>query len=113
VEATSPKIKVKMILDAGAKEVHFRIASPPSQMAVCFYGVGARAARKSLLARNHVEEEMREHFNVDSPKFQLADGLVSPPGEAEGRNNKCPPPPKKMLKMAIACFLGHYRCHPY
>jgi amidophosphoribosyltransferase len=63
---TSRKIK-KMILDAGAKEVHFRIASPPTQWP-CFYGVDT-PEREKLLATTMTEAQMQEHLNVDSLKF--------------------------------------------
>ena len=53
---TSRKIK-EMILDAGAAEVHFRIASPPTAWP-CFYGVDT-PERDKLLAANMSEEEMR------------------------------------------------------
>ena len=58
---TSRKIK-EMILDAGAKEVHFRIASPPTSWP-CFYGVDT-PQREKLMAATMSEEEMRNHPKV-------------------------------------------------
>ena len=63
---TSRKIK-EMILDAGAAEVHFRIASPPTAWP-CFYGVDT-PQREKLLAATMSAEEMRQHLNVASLKF--------------------------------------------
>ena len=53
--------------DAGAAEVHFRIASPPTAWP-CFYGVDT-PQREKLLAATMSEEEMRDHLAVDSLKF--------------------------------------------
>ena len=99
---TSRKIK-DMILDAGAKEVHFRIASPPTAWP-CFYGVDT-PNRDKLLAAQMTEEEMREWVGVDSLKFISLDGLYRAVGEAEGRNNACP-------QYCDACFSGEYPVTP-
>ena len=99
---TSRKIK-EMILDAGAAEVHFRIASPPTAWP-CFYGVDT-PQREKLLAAGMSEEEMRAHLNVDSLRFISIDGLYRAVGEAGGRNNACP-------QYCDACFSGDYPVKP-
>ena len=99
---TSRKIK-EMILDAGAAEVHFRIASPPTAWP-CFYGVDT-PQREKLLAATMSEEEMRAHLQVDSLKFISLDGLYRAVGAAEGRNAKCP-------QYCDACFSGEYPVEP-
>jgi len=99
---TSRKIK-EMILDAGAAEVHFRIASPPTQWP-CFYGVDT-PDRDKLLAATMNEDEMREHLGVDSLKFISLDGLYRAVGEAEGRKKSCP-------QYCDACFSGEYPVIP-
>ena len=99
---TSRKIK-EMILDAGAAEVHFRIASPPTAWP-CFYGVDT-PQRDKLLAATMSEDEMRDHLNVDSLKFISLDGLYRAVGEEKGRNNKCP-------QYCDACFSGDYPVKP-
>ncbi|MGE4325413.1 MAG: amidophosphoribosyltransferase [Pseudodonghicola sp.] len=99
---TSRKIK-EMILDAGAAEVHFRIASPPTAWP-CFYGVDT-PQREKLLAANMSEDEMREFLGVDSLKFISLDGLYRAAGEAGGRNNACP-------QFCDACFSGEYPVEP-
>ena len=99
---TSRKIK-EMILDAGAKEVHFRIASPPTAWP-CFYGVDT-PQREKLLAATMSEEEMREHLAVDSLKFISLDGLYRAVGEAAGRDTKYP-------QYCDACFSGEYPVAP-
>jgi len=99
---TSRKIK-EMILDAGAKEVHFRIASPPTAWP-CFYGVDT-PQREKLLAATMSEEEMREHLSVNSLKFISLDGLYRAVGETNGRNPKKP-------QYCDACFSGEYPVSP-
>jgi len=92
-----------MILDAGAAEVHFRIASPPT-MWPCFYGVDT-PEREKLLASSMNEEQMRVHLQVDSLRFISLDGLYRAVGEAGGRNNAAP-------QYCDACFSGDYPVRP-
>ena len=99
---TSRKIK-EMILDAGAKEVHFRIASPPTAWP-CFYGVDT-PQREKLLAATMSEEEMREHLGIDSLKIISLDGLYRAVGEAKGRDPNAP-------QYCDACFSGEYPVEP-
>ncbi|MCW3780883.1 amidophosphoribosyltransferase [Defluviimonas salinarum] len=99
---TSRKIK-DMILDAGAAEVHFRIASPPTAWP-CFYGVDT-PDREKLLAATMTEEEMRAWIGIDSLKFISLDGLYRAAGEAGGRDTKCP-------QFCDACFSGDYPVAP-
>ncbi|MAU52321.1 MAG: amidophosphoribosyltransferase [Roseovarius sp.] len=99
---TSRKIK-EMILDAGAKEVHFRIASPPTAWP-CFYGVDT-PQREKLLAATMSEEEMRAHLAVDSLRFISLDGLYRAVGQGQGRDAKCP-------QYCDACFSGDYPVAP-
>ncbi|GAB4261875.1 MAG: amidophosphoribosyltransferase [Pararhodobacter sp.] len=99
---TSQKIK-QMILEAGAREVHFRIASPPTTWP-CFYGVDT-PERSKLLAARMTEDEMRDYIGVASLKFISLDGLYRAAGEAGGRNAKCP-------QFCDACFSGDYPVAP-
>lgn len=99
---TSRKIK-EMILDAGAAEVHFRIASPPTAWP-CFYGVDT-PQREKLLAATMSEDEMCAHLAVDSLRFISLDGLYRAVGEANGRNKACP-------QYCDACFSGEYPVKP-
>ena len=99
---TSRKIK-EMILDAGAREVHFRIASPPTAWP-CFYGVDT-PQREKLLAATMSAEEMRQLLSVDSLKFISLDGLYRAVGEAGGRNPDAP-------QYCDACFSGEYPVEP-
>jgi amidophosphoribosyltransferase len=99
---TSRKIK-DMILEAGAAEVHFRIASPPTAWP-CFYGVDT-PERDKLLAAQMTVEEMRNHIGVDSLRFISLDGLYRAAGEAAGRDPAAP-------RYCDACFSGDYPVAP-
>jgi len=99
---TSMKIK-EMILDAGAREVHFRIASPPTAWP-CFYGVDTPNKDK-LLASHMTEDQMRVHLGVDSLRFISLDGLYRATGASAGRDTACP-------QFCDACFSGEYPVSP-
>lgn len=94
---TSQKI-VQMVRDAGAREVHMRIASPPTR-ASCFYGVDTPSAAKLLASRMSIEE-MADFIRVDSLGFLSIDGLYRAVGEAM-RNNEQP-------QYCDACFTNEY-----
>ncbi len=94
---TSVKI-VRMVRDAGASEVHMRIASPPTTDP-CFYGVDTPEKSK-LLASHMSVEEMRAFIGVDSLAFISIDGLYRAVGE-KGRNPIAP-------QYCDACFTGDY-----
>ncbi|WP_425475553.1 amidophosphoribosyltransferase [Mesorhizobium quangtriensis] len=94
---TSQKI-VQLVRDAGAREVHMRIASPPTR-APCFYGVDTPEKSKLLASRMTVEE-MAEFIRVDSLGFLSMDGLYRAVGEAS-RNNEQP-------QFCDACFSDEY-----
>jgi amidophosphoribosyltransferase len=99
---TSRKIK-EMIVEAGAAEVHFRIASPPTAWP-CFYGVDT-PERGKLLAANMTEEEMRAYIGVESLRFITLNGLYRAAGEAAGRDSASP-------QYCDACFSGDYPVAP-
>lgn len=94
---TSMKI-VEMMRDAGATEVHFRVASPPTAHS-CFYGVDTPERSKLLAARMDVEP-MREFIQADSLAFVSIDGLYRAVG-SQPRDVKCP-------QFCDACFTGDY-----
>ncbi|WP_054530057.1 amidophosphoribosyltransferase [Erythrobacter sp. SG61-1L] len=94
---TSLKI-VQMMRDAGAKEVHFRVASPPTGWG-CYYGVDT-PERSKLLAGRMDLEAMRDFIQADSLAFVSIDGLYRAVGHKQ-RNNSCP-------QYCDACFTGDY-----
>ncbi|MEM1066390.1 MAG: amidophosphoribosyltransferase, partial [Pseudomonadota bacterium] len=99
---TSIKIR-EMLLDAGAAEIHFRIASPPTAWP-CFYGVDT-PDREKLLAATMSEDEMCAHLGVDSLRFISLDGLYRAVGESKGRDPASP-------QYCDACFSGEYPVEP-
>ena len=94
---TSLKI-VQMMREAGAAEVHMRIASPPTSHS-CFYGVDTPERSKLLASRMNIEE-MRQFIQADSLAFLTIDGLYRALGEAR-RDNQTP-------QYCDACFTGSY-----
>ncbi len=94
---TSVKI-VQMMYEAGATEVHMRIASPPIKYPD-FYGIDT-PEEKSLLAATHTLEEMRKFIGVTSLAFMSIDGIYRAMGY-EGRNNAQP-------QFTDHCFTGEY-----
>jgi amidophosphoribosyltransferase len=94
---TSQKI-VQMVREAGAREVHMRIASPPT-MSSCFYGVDTPEKAKLLASRMSIEE-MADFIRVDSLAFLSIDGLYRAVNEPS-RNNEQP-------QFCDACFTGDY-----
>lgn len=98
VRGTTSLQIVEMMRDAGAKEVHFRVASPPTAHS-CFYGVDTPERSKLLAAQMDVEP-MRDFIKADSLAFVSIDGLYRAVGE-KPRNAKCP-------QFCDACFTGDY-----
>ena len=94
---TSVKI-VRMMREAGAKEVHFRIASPPITHPD-FYGIDTPEKEK-LLAATHDLEQMRAYIGADSLAFLSIEGIYRAMGE-ERRNAAQP-------QFTDHCFTGDY-----
>lgn len=91
VRGTTSRRIVTMLKEAGAAEVHVRIASPPIKMP-CFYGVDISTYDELICARKSVEE-VRQSLGADSLAFLSEDALF----KAAGRSEFC-----------LACFNGHY-----
>ena len=97
---TSVKI-VRMMYEAGAREVHMRISSPPIKFPD-FYGIDT-PEEKSLLAATHTLEEMREFIGVTSLSFISVEGVYKSAGFA-GRDPYRP-------QFTDHCFTGDYPTH--
>ena len=93
---TSMKI-VQMMRDAGASEVHMRIASPPTRHS-CFYGVDTPERSKLLAAQMDVAA-MTAHIDADSLAFVSIEGLYRALGD--NRDARAP-------QRCDACFTGEY-----
>ena len=94
---TSVKI-VQMMRDAGAREVHFRISSPPITHPD-YYGIDT-PERDKLLAATHTLDEMRSYIGCDSLAFLSVDGIYRAMGE-KGRDPVRP-------QFTDHCFTGDY-----
>jgi len=91
VRGTTSRKIVKMLREAGAKEVHMRISSPPTAFP-CFYGIDT-PTRKELIASTHTIEETRKYITADSLHYLSIDGLM----DCVQSNDYC-----------HACFSGAY-----
>ncbi|MCW7491722.1 amidophosphoribosyltransferase [Leptospira sp. 2 VSF19] len=69
---TSRKI-IKMIRNAGAKEIHFRVSAPPT-VAPCYYGIDI-PTHKELIASTHTIEEIQKYLRVDSLAYLTLDTM--------------------------------------
>jgi len=94
VRGTTSKKIVRMIRQAGAKEVHMRISCPPT-ISPCFYGVDTPSKRQ-LIAANKSIEEIREYIGADSLAYLSLEGLKKACGDGE-KTTYC-----------SACYTGKY-----
>ena len=102
VRGTTAKKIVQMLYDAGAKEVHLRIACPPIKFPD-FYGIDTPSFEE-LLANRFDEQGMREFIGVESLAFLSIDGLYRAMGYAQGRDGEHP-------QFTDHCFTGDYPTH--
>jgi amidophosphoribosyltransferase len=98
VRGTTSKKIVQMVRDAGALEVHMRIASPPTANP-CFYGIDT-PSREELFAANFDLDAMAREIGVDSLAFISINGLYRAVGGAD-RDIGVP-------QFCDACFTGEY-----
>jgi len=94
VRGTTSRKIVRMIRNAGAKEVHMRISCPPT-ISPCFYGVDT-PSKKQLIAANKSVEEIREYIGADSLAYLSLKGLKQACGEGE------------TTSYCSACYTGKY-----
>ena len=94
VRGTTCKKLVSLFRDAGAKEVHFRISSPPTKDS-CYYGIDT-PSKEELIACSHSVEEIKKYISADSLGYLSIEGMYR---AVEGkRENHCD-----------ACFSSKYR----
>ncbi len=97
VRGTTSRRIVRMLKEAGAKEVHVVISSPPMTNP-CFYGIDT-STHEELIASSHNVEEIRHAIDADSLTFLSVEGLV----KATGR-----PFEDEHGGLCMACFTGKY-----
>jgi len=93
VRGTTTGPTIKMLKDAGAREVHVRISSPPIKYP-CFYGIDM-AKQKELIASGRTNDDIKDHIGADSLGYLSIPGLVKALG--------C-----RRDKFCLACFDGKY-----
>ena len=93
VRGTTSRALVQLIRQAGAKEVHLRVASPPIT-GPCYYGIDTPTKRE-LIGSNHTVEQIRQHLGVDSLGYLSLDGMLRAPGGDQA-------------EFCHACFSGEY-----
>jgi amidophosphoribosyltransferase len=94
VRGTTSRKIVRMIRNAGAKEVHMRISCPPT-ISPCFYGVDT-PSKNQLIAANKSVEEIRDYIGAESLSYLSLEGLKKACGEGE-KTSYC-----------SACYTGSY-----
>ncbi len=94
VRGTTSRKIVRMVRDAGAREVHMRISCPPT-ISPCYYGVDT-PSKNQLIAANKSVEEIREYIGADSLAYLSLDGLRKAAGEGED------------AMYCTACYTGKY-----
>ena len=85
VRGTTSKKIVKMIKDAGAKEVHFRVSAPPTTHP-CYYGIDT-PYKVDLVAATHSIKETEKFIGADSLAYISIEGLHK--ALRDGENKFC------------------------
>jgi len=98
VRGTTSKQIIQLLRDAGAKEVHFRVASPPV-LHPCFYGIDT-ANQDELIASHYINperdfSELAKHLGADSLAYLSIEGML----EAFGHTD---------TELCLACLNGYY-----
>jgi amidophosphoribosyltransferase len=93
VRGTTSRMIVRIVREAGAKEIHMRISCPPTT-SPCFYGIDT-PTKKELIASTHNVEEIRQFLGADSLGYQSLEGLRRAVGDTQGR-------------FCLACYTGSY-----
>jgi amidophosphoribosyltransferase len=97
VRGTTTRALVKVLLDAGAAEVHMRITSPPI-LYPCFYGIDM-ANQDEFIAFDKTVADVSRELGATSVAYLSLEGLMRATGVADAENSFC-----------AACFTGAYPC---
>jgi amidophosphoribosyltransferase len=87
VRGTTSRNLVRMLKNAGALEVHFRVSSPPVKHP-CYFGIDT-PSRDNLVGANYSVEEIRERIEADSLGYLSLEGLEEAVGETTGYCHAC------------------------
>jgi amidophosphoribosyltransferase len=94
VRGTTSRKIVRMVREAGAREVHLRISSPPTT-GPCYYGIDT-PTKAELIASSHSVEEIRRFIEADSLGYLSHQGLLQAVDDPSGQRH------------CTACFSGRY-----
>jgi amidophosphoribosyltransferase len=94
VRGTTSRKIVGMVREAGAREVHLRISSPPT-IGPCYYGIDT-PLKTELIAASHAVEDIRQSIGADSLAYLSHEGLLAAVGDPQGQRH------------CTACFSGRY-----
>ena len=111
VRGTTSRKIVKMVRDAGAREVHLRISSPPTQWP-CYYGIDT-PTRRELIASSHSVDEIARYVTADTLGYLSLEGMLAavsgPNGDPKSFCHACfsgqyaipfvPPPAKRQMRL--------------
>jgi amidophosphoribosyltransferase len=97
IRGTTSRSRIRLLRDAGAKEVHLRVSCPPTKNA-CYYGIDFPDP-KDLIASNHTVEEIRKHIGVDTLGYLSLEGMLS--AVSQPADHYC-----------TACWTGKYPVPP-
>jgi amidophosphoribosyltransferase len=97
VRGTTTRALVRVLFEAGAKEVHLRITSPPI-LYPCFYGIDM-ANQDEFIAYNRSVEDVSRELGATSVYYLSLEGLMKATGVGDEENSFC-----------AACFTGEYPC---
>ena len=96
VRGTTARKIIKMIRNAGAREIHVRISSPPTSFP-CYYGIDT-PTRKELISSSHTIEEINRYITSDSLGYLSREGMRAAAGLPGGGGGH----------FCDACFSGYY-----
>jgi amidophosphoribosyltransferase len=99
VRGTTSRKIVKMVRDAGAKEVHMRISSPPIRWP-CYYGIDT-PTRSELVASSHTNDEIARYITADSLGYLSLEGMLEAVTKTRGFE-------MSPGEFCHACFSGEY-----
>lgn len=102
VRGTTSRRIVRLLKEAGAKEVHVRISAPPITNP-CFYGIDT-STKGELIAATKTVEEIREEIGADSLAYLTIEGLKTGIGRSSEMEN---------CGQCLACFTGNYPTEIY
>lgn len=97
VRATTGRKVIRMLRECGAKEIHFRVASPPVTHP-CFYGIDT-PTRKELIASSHDLREIRKYMGTDTLEYLSVEGMKRTLTEGDNPSS---------YTFCDACFTGKY-----